>query len=140
MTKTPINYSKSSIYKIVCKDANIKDCYVGSTTNLTKRKYLHKSVCNNVNDKAYNCYLYQYIRENGGFHNWDFIEIEKFDCKTKEVVTRGAITKTILDTAKETSSDLIVLGHHKYDFFDSLLNRDIRKEVLSVAECPVLCC
>ena len=38
MPKENIDYSKTIIYKIVCKDINIKDCYVGSTTNFTNRK------------------------------------------------------------------------------------------------------
>ena len=88
MTKTPINYSNSSIYKIVCKDIDIKDCYVGSTTNLIKRKHQHKNNCNNVNGKGYNYYVYRFIRDHGGFDNWDIILIEKFDCKTKEELHR----------------------------------------------------
>jgi len=46
-----VNYEKSTIYKIVCKDVNIKDCYVGSTTNFNRRKQEHKYNCNNVNSK-----------------------------------------------------------------------------------------
>jgi hypothetical protein len=38
MPRLPIDYSKSIIYKIVCKDLDVKDCYVGSTTNFTNRK------------------------------------------------------------------------------------------------------
>ena len=85
MTKKPIDYSKACIYRIVCRDPEIKECYVGSTTNLTKRRYQHKSLCNNVNNKGYNFYIYRFIRENGGFNNWEIIEIEKFnDCDGKE--------------------------------------------------------
>lgn len=80
MPKTNIDYSKCIIYKIVCKDLNIKDCYVGHTTNFIKRKCAHKYYCNNDKSKAYNVYLYQYIRENGGWENWDMIEIEKYNC------------------------------------------------------------
>ncbi len=39
------------IYKIVCKDINITDCYIGSSIKFRKRKNLHKSNCNNVNGK-----------------------------------------------------------------------------------------
>ena len=45
MPKTEIDYSKSVIYKIVCDDLNVKDCYVGSTTNFIKRKRHHKEAC-----------------------------------------------------------------------------------------------
>jgi len=78
-----VNYEKSTIYKIVCKDVNIKDCYVGSTTNFNRRKQEHKYNCNNVNSKKYNLNVYQYIRENGGFSNFDIIEIERYSALDK---------------------------------------------------------
>jgi hypothetical protein len=71
-------------YKIVCKDENIKDCYVGKTKKLIKRVRNHKSSCNNENNKNYNLKLYQYIRENGGINNWNFIEIEKGEYDNEE--------------------------------------------------------
>ena len=37
MPKLPIDYSKTIIYKIICCDLNIKDCYVGHTTDFTRR-------------------------------------------------------------------------------------------------------
>jgi len=51
MPKIPIDYSKTIIYKIVCNDLNVKDCYVGHTINMTKRKWAHKSRCHNDKDK-----------------------------------------------------------------------------------------
>jgi hypothetical protein len=53
MPKKPIDYSKTIIYKLVCNDLSITDVYVGSTTSFVKRKYLHKSLCNNENSKCY---------------------------------------------------------------------------------------
>jgi predicted GIY-YIG superfamily endonuclease len=50
MPKRIIDYSKTIIYKIVCKDTEIKDVYVGSTTQFTKRKASHKSACHNKKD------------------------------------------------------------------------------------------
>ena len=47
-----VDYSKSMIYKLCCKDVNIKEIYVGSTTNLIKRKYQHKADCYNKNRKV----------------------------------------------------------------------------------------
>ena len=38
MPKDIINYSSTIIYKIVCKDLNVKDIYIGHTTNFIKRK------------------------------------------------------------------------------------------------------
>ena len=84
MTKTPIDYSKTIIYKICCKDPNIKDVYVGSTTNFRIRKNTHKTACNNPNGKEYNTYKYQFIRENGGWQNWNMIMIKEYSkCESK---------------------------------------------------------
>lgn len=83
MPKTPIDYSKTIIYRIVCKDVSIKESYVGATTDFTRRKSNHKSICNNVNNIRYNFNVYQFIRNNGGWENWDMIEIEKYDAIDK---------------------------------------------------------
>ena len=80
MPRHNIDYSKTIIYKIVCKDLNVTDIYVGSTSNFIKRKYSHKFSCNSENNKKFNFKVYQIIRENGGWDNWDMIEIEKFEC------------------------------------------------------------
>jgi len=77
MTKKNIDYSKTIIYKIVCNDLNVKDIYVGSTTDFRKRKYHHKSNCKNENCLK----VYQLIRENGGWDNWTMVEIEKYSCQ-----------------------------------------------------------
>ena len=82
MTKKPIDYSKTLIYKIVCNDLNVKDLYVGSTTDFRKRKTRHKSDCNNQNSKKYKFNVYQFIRDNGGFDNWTMVLVEKYPCET----------------------------------------------------------
>jgi hypothetical protein len=78
MPKDTIDYSNTIIYKIYCKDSNVKETYIGHTTNFTKRKYQHKVTCNNnKNDLK----IYKIINENGGWENWDIIEIAKCNCK-----------------------------------------------------------
>ena len=81
MPKKPIDYSNTHFYKIVCKDTNIKDCYVGHTTDFTNRRYKHKYSCENPNDKRHNLYIYDFIRKNGCWENWTMIEIEKRNCE-----------------------------------------------------------
>ena len=83
MPRLPIDYSKGLIYKIVCNDIKIKEVYYGSTTSFVKRKNSHKSNCINPKNRDYNQPKYQFIRENGGWSNWDMIEIKKYDCETK---------------------------------------------------------
>jgi hypothetical protein len=85
MPKLPINYENACIYQIVCKDVNITEKYIGSTTNLIQRRRAHKTVCYNDNAKRNNIFVYQFIRENGSFDNWDVVLVEKvIDCKDKE--------------------------------------------------------
>ena len=82
MPKDDINYSNTIIYKIYCKNSKITDVYVGHTTNFIKRKYQHKNSCNNIkNNTKNNIKIYDIIRENGGWENWDMIEIAKYNCK-----------------------------------------------------------
>jgi hypothetical protein len=79
MPRTKINYSNTSIYKLCCKDLNITDIYIGSTTDMRKRKCCHKTDCNNEISKNYNFNVYQFIRNNCGWDNWDMIEVEKYN-------------------------------------------------------------
>jgi hypothetical protein len=89
MPRKEINYSKTIIYKLVCNDPSITDVYVGHTTDFIRRKQGHKTVCNNENSNKYNLYVYQFIRNNGGFNNWEMIEIEKYPCNdTHEATVR----------------------------------------------------
>ena len=77
MPKTEIDYSNTIIYKITCKDTNVKDIYVGHTTNFVQRKHAHKQSCINEKSANYKCKLYEVIRNNGGWNNW-FMEIVGF--------------------------------------------------------------
>jgi hypothetical protein len=82
MPRLPIDYSKTVIYKIVHEDDyDNNNVYVGHTTDFIKRKYGHKTSCNNPNDRNYNQVKYQYIRENNGWDCFKMIEIEKYPCK-----------------------------------------------------------
>jgi hypothetical protein len=83
MPKTSTDYSHTIIYKICCKDISINDVYVGHTTNFIQRKNQHKTSCYNINNKKYNQYVYEFIRNNGGFENWSMIQIEEHNCKNK---------------------------------------------------------
>ena len=78
-----VNYGNSMIYKLCCKDPNITDIYIGSTTNFSRRKAEHKRKSNDENNKEYNYYKYQFIRDNGSFQNWDMILIENVNVHNK---------------------------------------------------------
>lgn len=77
------NYEKSFIYKLCCVDSSITDIYIGSTTNFRNRKSHHKSSTNNILDKEHNNVVYTFIRDHGGFENWNMIQIEEYNAKNK---------------------------------------------------------
>lgn len=81
MPKIEIDYSNTIIYKITCKDSTVTDLYVGHTTNFVQRKHSHKQSC--INDKTpnHNCKLYDVIRNNGGWNNWNMEIINFFNCQ-----------------------------------------------------------
>lgn len=85
MTKVKINWETDAItfYKFVCKDATILYTYAGHTTSFRHRKTGHKTACNNPTDRAYNLPLYQFIRTNGGWSNWNMRVIKTQICKDK---------------------------------------------------------
>ena len=78
------DYKNTEMYYICCRDIDISDIYVGHTTNFYKRMNIHKSACSNRKDKKYNLYLYKFIRQNGGWENWQMILIEKYPCNDKK--------------------------------------------------------
>lgn len=78
-------YCKGFIYILKNKnDDDNENIYVGSTNNYIKRMYSHKMNCNNPNSKEYNKKVYQFIRANGGWEEWDMIIVEEYPCNNKE--------------------------------------------------------
>ena len=66
------------IYKLFHKTKQL--CYIGSTRCLKTRIYNHKTQAKyNTHIPLYNC-----IRDNGGFEEWDFKILRKFDFINKE--------------------------------------------------------
>jgi len=108
MSQKKVDYSKSIIYKLCCKNPTIEEIYIGSTTNMRKRKSNHKTDCHNENTfyKKYNCYKYEFIRNNGGFENWDMIMIEEYNCNSKRELEKRERywideLKPVLNTVKK---------------------------------------
>jgi hypothetical protein len=121
MPKQNIDYSQIVVYKIVCNDLNVKECYVGHTSNFIKRKYNHRYNCIN-NIKKFK--VYETIRNNGGWENWSMLEIEKFSCNNKqEALLRERHWYEILNTS--LNSYLPLMGEN-YNYYNS--NKNIIKE------------
>ena len=72
------------MYKICPKNTDLKYCYIGQTTNFVNRKRQHlKNTVTESDKKHYHLKHYQAIRQNGGWDEWEMIEIEKFNGKNK---------------------------------------------------------
>jgi hypothetical protein len=117
MTKIPINYSNTIIYKIVCNDLLITDVYIGSTTNFVKRKYLHKSDCNNMKGKSFNLKIYVIIRANGGWNSWSMIEIEKYPCNDNNEARARERYWFELTNANMNSQKPLITKEERMDYF-----------------------
>ena len=83
MPKTPINYSKTYIYKLCCLNPEIKDVYVGHTTDMIRRKAQHKYNCNTANCPKHNFHIYDFIRSHGGWDNWSMILLEQYEAPNR---------------------------------------------------------
>ena len=76
MPKQAMDYSKCVIYKIVCNDKSVTECYVGHTTNFKSRKNQHKCRSKTINFK-----LYEMIRSHGNWDNWNMTPICEYPCE-----------------------------------------------------------
>jgi hypothetical protein len=86
MGRKAIDYTKSEvfIYQLVHKwQTDIEYNYVGHTIDIIKRRYNHKSCCNNTNNKHHNLKIYQIIRDNGGWDEWEMKIIHRCYVKDK---------------------------------------------------------
>lgn len=68
-----------SVYKITCKDPEVKEVYVGITKDMRKREIAHKTCCKSKERK-----VYHFIRDHGDWKNWDMIVIEETDDMNRE--------------------------------------------------------
>ena len=77
------------IYKLIKKDATNDDMvYIGSTCDVVKRICRHKKNCTNPQNDYYKCKVYKYIRENGGWKEWELIIIDEIEVPLKECEER----------------------------------------------------
>jgi len=62
-------------YMLCCKSRDIKDFYIGSTSDMRFRKYQHKYHTTNPNSLKKHQLKYKTIIKNGGYDNWEYIEL-----------------------------------------------------------------
>jgi hypothetical protein len=118
------------VYKL-CSDF-CSDFYIGSTRNMVQRKRLHKSSCNNPNNKEYNLKKNQIIRDKGGFENWRMVPLElmknstKFEAEIREEQLRVKL-KPMLNSQKATCGGLTKQEYNKQyreEHIDHIRERD----------------
>ena len=81
MPRKYVDYSKTFVYQLTCKNPEISDSYISYTTNITQRKYKHKRETldiSNHKSKLYDC-----IRKNGGWTNWKCKILEECSCSNE---------------------------------------------------------
>jgi hypothetical protein len=72
------------MYKIQPKNNDLFFSYIGHTADFSKRCEAHKRNTTNIKDrKHYHLKVYQTIRDNGGWDEWEIIELEKYICNDK---------------------------------------------------------
>ena len=72
------------VYKIVCRDKEITEFYIGSSVNFNNRIPKHRKDCTDLNFREYCSPLYMFINVNGGFENWEFEVIKEYKFITKK--------------------------------------------------------
>ena len=80
MPRKYVDYSKTYVYRLTCKNPMISDAYISYTTNLTQRKYKHKR---EALDLSIQTRLYDSIRKNGGWMNWKCEILEECACNSE---------------------------------------------------------
>ena len=125
MPRKANDYSNTIIYKICCKDISVVDTYIGHTTDFIWRLYGHKSACTNESHKNYNMRMYQFIRNNGTWNNWEMLELETVCCLDKKEAI--LIERKYYDLLKPTLNTRVPSRTKQQADID---NRDNRKEYM----------
>ena len=104
MPKDEIDYSNTIFYKIYCKTDDVKDIYVGHTTNFVQRKYMHKAACNRDKCRNHNLKVYQFIREHGGWNNWKMDIVGFHECNDHYEARK--VEQTYFETLQATLNSI----------------------------------
>ena len=74
------------MYVISCKDSRVKERYLGYTTNWEKCvEYRSEAYDNGSNAKSK---LYTFVREHGGWNNWDMTIIGTYDSREEAEIAK----------------------------------------------------
>ena len=73
-------YNTYTFYKHICKDVDVPGIYVGSVNDFNRRET--KPTYNFRGDMKLK--LYNTVRANGGFYNWNMVVLETCICETED--------------------------------------------------------
>ena len=126
-TKYIYNYKYYVIYKITCKDPNIKEEYVGSTNNFEARQKKHVRDCSKMGTK-----LYKFVRSHGGFANFDFIQIDEIKCYNDDPTEARIKEREYCDMLNSTlnSNKPIMYDGEKQIYKKAYQQKDETKELV----------
>ena len=79
-----IDYSKTQIIMIVCKEPDLEKRYFLEISTGLKNKIINmKKASKSESNRNYNLPMYKYIRENGGWKNFNIVILEDYNCESK---------------------------------------------------------
>ena len=135
MPKVAHDFSKEIIFYIIkCMNLAKKEIYVGSTFNFVKRKTQHKSNSTNPNSRGYHFKQYVYIRENGGWDNFNMTMIDRKVCVDMLEVRKHEQTlitqyKASLNTNKAFGAE--TLSEYKHQHYIENFEK-IKSEIINI--------
>ena len=97
------------VYKLKCKDTNITEFYIGSSIDFDGRIKTHYYDCCNKSSSHYDINVYKFIRDNGGYDNWEFEVIKEYKFITKKELTINE--QYYLDNLKPQLNGRNAFGH-----------------------------
>ena len=133
-----VDYSKTFIYKLCCRDPTITDIYIGHSTDFKQRNQAHKNHCNNINSNSYNEYKYRFIRENGGYQNWIMIKLYDYPCNSKREA-EAEETKTMIELGATLNSMKPFITEEEKKEYDKEYYNDNKTEINEKAKVKVKC-
>jgi putative AlgH/UPF0301 family transcriptional regulator len=100
------DYSQSVIYFIRHKTNNTLPFYIGGAYDFNNRVSNHSSKSKNIKDRDYNLKVYKFIRQNGGWEEWEMIIHEKYPL--------------YLETNEENERALDMREQYWIDYYDNI--------------------
>tara|TARA_R100000654_G_scaffold32892_2_gene57914 strand:+ start:3840 stop:4535 length:696 start_codon:yes stop_codon:yes gene_type:complete len=97
---------KGTIYKLNHKTRDDTPIYIGMTTRGVEKRFKdHEYSCHNTNQKKYNFYVYQFIRDYGGFENWECNVLKDFTYETNK--EKKQVERDYIENAKKLGIKLL---------------------------------